>query len=301
MADLSHQPAPVQGPQRPAPVRDADDLTHMRQGPLGSMAVVPDDYVGPMPPNAVRETEYRRMESVYGNIDSGQSSMQFDTSSFFKRDGKDLSLLEDPLAYMEAVKNAGDFRSQYMGYIQDLVKTPAGLQLLEQLDGSKHTTTIERGDGVNFVEAEDNTAAHLDEQGLSRGGSKSKVSVDPTLTEWDGEMCGGRKKQPWMENRPQFAFYHELVHAYHNVRGDAANEGHGHAQCVTEYPHELGNWEFQAVGLGPWAGNSVSENTTRAQMGAPLRPTYSGQKYGGADIWAQQRDDEEPSLRSPHR
>ncbi len=43
------------------------------------MAVVPDDpddYAGPMPDGAVRETDYQRMVGTYGNIESGMSSMQ---------------------------------------------------------------------------------------------------------------------------------------------------------------------------------------------------------------------------------
>lgn len=82
-----------------------------------------------MPPNAVRQSEYERMTRVYGNIDSGRSSLQIDTSNFFKTDeGKDISLLSDPMGYMAAVQNAAQFRGQYMGYMQDLVRTPAGLQ-----------------------------------------------------------------------------------------------------------------------------------------------------------------------------
>jgi hypothetical protein len=265
------------------------------------MAVVPDNYVGPMPAGAVRQSDYQRMVRVYGNIDSGKSSVQFDTSNFFKdADGNDLSMLSDPGAYMDAIVKAAEFRGQYMGYMQDLVKTPAGLQLLEQLDGSKHKTTIQHGTGGNFAIPGEWEQAHVQVDGTRGTGSGSTVIADPNATEWDGETCA-QGKQPWMADRPRWGFYHELVHAYQNNRGEAERMGHGHAQCVTEYSHELANEEWQTVGLGPYASRSVSENTIRAQMGAPLRETYSGMRYDGPDIWGQQTDAEEPPRHAPRR
>jgi hypothetical protein len=107
---------------RPGRVQSEQDLTHRRAGPLGDMAVVPDGYVGPMPFGAVTESDYRRMVAVYGNIESGSSSLRFDTSNFLKDgNGDDLSLLDNPLEYVNALVAAQEFRAQYMGYIQDLV------------------------------------------------------------------------------------------------------------------------------------------------------------------------------------
>ena len=180
------------------------------------------------------------------------------------------------------------------------VKTPAGLQLLEQLDGSKHKTTIQHGIGGNFALPGDWDQAHVQADGSRGKGSATTVIADPSATEWDGETCQ-QGTQPWMADRPRWGFYHELVHAYQNNRGEAERDGHGHAQCVTEYPHELANEEWQTVGLGPYAARSVSENTIRAQMGVALRETYSGMRYGGSDHWGQQRDAEEPPRRAPRR
>ena len=300
MADFSHQPPRPAGQARNEQIRSEEDLTHVVYGPLGPMSVVPDNYVGPMAPNTVRQSEYERMTRVYGNIDSGRSSLQIDTSNFFKtEEGKDISLLSDPVAYMAAVQNAATFRGQYMGYMQDLVKTPAGLQLLEQLDSSKHATTIRHGN-TNSALAEDTSQAYLQPDGSRGTGSKTDVYADPSALLWDGEMCQQGEK-PWMADRPRFGFYHELVHAYHNNRGDAVQGGHGHAQCVTDLAWPLMQTEFQTVGLGPWKGAAVSENAIRAQMGAPLRETYSGQRWNGPDVWAQQKDAEEPPRHSPRR
>lgn len=156
--------------------------------------------------------------------------------------------------------------------------------MLEQLDHSKNQTVIERngpGSGNN-TEANDNDAAHLND--ITRqpsAGSGSRVGVDPTATEWDGE-CG---EAAWMKDRPRFGFYHELVHAYHNDRGDAEVwGGYQRAGCdagVDQNPlaMPIGNWEWQTAGLGPWANESVSENAIRGQLGAPMRPAYSGRTW----------------------
>ncbi len=298
MADFTHArhgPASVAPPE---PVRTEEDLTHHRKGPLGDTAVVPDGYVGPMPPGAVRETEYQRMAAVYGNISSGKSSITFDTSNFLKApDGKDMSLLEDPIQYMKKIGEAAAFKQQYMDYIQDLVKTPAGLQMLETLDQSKHKTRIEAAiGGGNSALADDWEATKPDSTGRPGPGTGSRVFADPTATQW--ESCN--EQPPWMVDRPRFGFYHELVHAYHNNLGDVAGGGGSYVPCA-DIPHEIGNLEFQTAGIGPYASQAVSENSIRAQMGVPLRTSYSGATPGAPNPWAQKTDAEEPPLRSPHR
>lgn len=104
MADFSHQTLPPPAVAPPRPIQNEEDLTHQRSGPLGNMAVVPDNYAGPMPAGAVSESDYRRMVRVYSNISSGKSSLTFDTSNFMKdAEGNDLSLLDDPVGYMEGI------------------------------------------------------------------------------------------------------------------------------------------------------------------------------------------------------
>lgn len=284
--DKSSALAPSVAP--PRPVRSEEDLTHTRQGPIGPTHVVPDGYTGPQPPGAISESDYQRMQAVYGNIASGESSLRFDTANFFQNDdGTPKSLLADPLGYAKAALDAGAFKVQYMEYVQDLVKTPAGLKMLEQLDHSKFETIISQnsaGDGNNTKPDNSDNSAYDRVTGLPSKGTASKIEVDPTATVWDGE-CGN---EPWMADRPRFGFYHELVHAYHNTRGDAESwGGHLRAGCdphVDEDPvaWPIGNVEWHTAGLGPWANESVSENSIRGQMGVPLRPTYSGRTWSPA-------------------
>jgi hypothetical protein len=280
-------------------LHDASNLTHVKDGPLGPTAVVPDNYVGPQPPNAVRESDYQRMVHIYQRIESGESSVSFDLSNFFKQeDGSNLSPT-DPLAYAKAGADAAKFRQQYLGYIRELVKTPAGLQLLTRLDSSKHKTTIAHNTAGNFADDRPGDDGYIKPDGTLGAGTDVTVRVAPNQTEWDGETCD-QGFRPWMKDRPKWGFYHELVHAYHFNRGDTEPDGHNHAACVKDFGWEIGKKEFQAVGLGPYAANAVTENAIRAQMGVPLRTTYSGATWD-FDPWGQQKDDEEPPRRSPAR
>lgn len=284
----------VSQPDQSDRVTDDNDLTHVKYGPLGSVPVVADTYAGPMLPNAIRESDYQRMVRIFERIDSGESSVQFDLSNFFGDDGGSPLVLTDGMAFAKVAAEAAKFKQQYMGYIRELVKTPAGLQLLTRLDGSIHKTTIKHSTSRNEVDPKNNDAGHLSPEGGPGPGTDVTVFAAPHLTEWTGEMCL-RGKQPWMKDRPKFAFYHELVHAYYFNRGESELEGHSHAQCVRHYPHRLAKEEFQAVGLGPYAANAVSENAIRAQIGVPLRPTYSGASWDGPDIWGYQEDAKRPS------
>jgi hypothetical protein len=252
VTDASRHPLP--GPPSNKPIRTEEDLTHQVDGPLGRMTVVPDNYAGPMPSGAVRKSDYQRMVTVYGNIASGRSSVQFDMSSFFEsEDGKDLSLLTNPVAYLAAMAGANEFKQQYMGYLQELVRTPAGLQLLETLDSSKYKTRIQHGEGGNATNADVTEDAYVGADGAFAKGTGSKIWVDPRATEWDAETCT-QGRQPWMKDRPRWGFYHELVHAYHNSRGDAVTSPRGHGWTLCGDPKELLGPSRKQSGKPPGSG-----------------------------------------------
>jgi hypothetical protein len=65
---------------------------------------------------------------------------------------------------------------------------------------------------------------------------------------------------------PYIALGHELIHAFHNISGNQAG-------------HEIGTYsrvlyEYDCVGLGPWAGGAHTENGLRAGAGLPARLCY---------------------------
>jgi len=282
---LSHTDVFWAPPTMPAPAtRSAAQQTpHHEKGPLGPVTIVPD-YYGQTAPGTIRESDYKRMTDVYGRIEAGQSQVKFDDSGFFKdAKGNPISLKDQPVEYLKAMNRADDFREQYMGHLAELVKTPAGLQLLEQLDHSKHSTTIALSDN-NHVDAADWKNAHVDKRGRAGKGSDTVVGIDPAATTWPArdETCNSDHVEPWTQDRSRFGFYHELVHAYFYNRGEGAIGGHNHSACAG-MQWNIPNWEWQAVGLGPYARNDVSENTIRQQMGAPLRPSYGGTAYDDPD------------------
>jgi hypothetical protein len=230
---------------------------------LGNMLVYPDDFVGPLPKGAVRAADHERMLVTYTNIESGHSSISIDTSSFLQ--GK--SFLSDPLGYLKAMKEAEDFRSQYMGYLRDLVKTPTGLTMLSELDTSKHKTKITTSQGQsNATASDDFDKGVLKPDGTRNEGTGSTVSVNPALKSFKNP---GETEQPWMTERDRYGFYHELIHSYHGVRGDKADGMHNGTR----------NSEFQVVGLGPYQGEAVTENKIRREFDKELRPNYGGDTY----------------------
>lgn len=228
---------------------------------LGNTLVYPDNFVGPLPKGAVRASDHERMLATYSNIESGHSSISIDTSNFFE--GK--SLLTDPIGYVKAMKDAAEFRSQYMGYLRDLVKTPTGLTMLSELDTSKHKTKITRGN-TNRTDNDDVDKSLLKPDGSRNEGTSSTILMNPDLKSYKQP---GETEQPWMTERERFGFYHELTHAYHDSRGETASGSHNGVQ----------NWEWQVMGMGPYANEAVSDNKIRRDFDKQERPNYGGVTY----------------------
>lgn len=239
---------------------------------LGKMTVVPDDFMGPLQPGVVRQSEQQRMLTVYQHIASGQSQLTFDTSSIMA--GKDL--LTDPEGYQKAMAESDAFKAQYMGYLAELVKTQPGLELLSQLDSGKHKTTIQRASAYrNETEALDPANHLLRPDGTPGAGSDTIVRMNPALKSY---VAPGQTEEPWMTERDKFGFYHELVHAYHDGRGDSAPGSHL-STGPGNYQRGLAELEFEAMGLGPYKNNGISDNAIRAAMGKAQRPNYGGYSY----------------------
>ncbi|HNN95220.1 MAG TPA: M91 family zinc metallopeptidase [Pseudomonadota bacterium] len=239
---------------------------------LGKMTVVPDDFMGPLQPGVVRQSEQQRMLTVYQHIASGQSQLTFDTSNIMA--GKDL--LTDPEGYRKAMAESDAFKAQYMGYLADLVKTKPGLELLSQLDSGKHKTTIQRASAYrNETEALDPTNHLLRPDGTPGAGSDTIVRMNPALKSY---VSPAQTEEPWMTERDKFGFYHELVHAYHDGRGESAPGSHL-STGPGNYQRGLAELEFEAMGLGPYKDNVISDNAIRAAMGKAQRPNYGGYSY----------------------
>ncbi len=262
--------APMTPAEAPAPAALVDPVPAGLTGPtvvkssLGDTTVVPDDFVGPLPPGAQRASDFRRMQATYDHIASGQSQVQFDTSNFLT--GKDP--VADPEGYLKAVQDAEAFRQKYLGDMRELVKTGPGLELLATLDAAKNKTTIKQSTGPrNTTTDDDHAKAMLLPDGTRNAGTGATVAMNTSLTTY---AKPGQAEEPWMTERDKYGFYHELVHAYHDGRGDAAPGKH------VSNGRPLDTLEFQTMGLGPYAAEPISDNAIRAAMGKAPRPDYGG-------------------------
>lgn len=95
---------------------------------------------------------------------------------------------------------------------------------------------------------------------VSRGGTDTRVNWSASSTQFT-DTTGTVQVRP-----PYISLAHELIHAYHNICGDQAG-------------HEIGTYsrvlyEYQCVGLGPWAGQPHTENAIRLSAGLALRTCY---------------------------
>jgi hypothetical protein len=159
-------------------------------------------------------------------------------------------------------------RRETMGYLNDLAHTEAGFKLLSDLDASPLTTSLRSSrQTYNWTDfAPDVAKTYARPDGTPGPGAAPRIAMNPTLTSF---ALPGEQEQPWMTERVRYGLYHELVHAWHGTRGTIAPGQH------------KGQWnaEWQAIGLGPWANDPVSENAIRRQMGKELRPEASRVTY----------------------
>jgi hypothetical protein len=235
------------------------------QGPLGAMTVVPDSYTGPRPAGAVSASDYQKMRGIITGIGDGNSQVKFDTSFYTK----DLDPIDNPVEWKKAQDEAAAYKAQYMGYLTDLVKTPTGLMMLEELHQSEHSTTIGRHEKYpqsNLQQDDKPDDVFKRDDGSAGPGSSNRVYASP---ETQSYVRPGETEQPWMTEMPKFGFYHELVHSYYSVRGEQEKGFH----------KDVDNVEWMNLAQGPYSSLRVNENQIRKEMGKDPRPHYDGKTY----------------------
>jgi hypothetical protein len=230
---------------------------------------------GENPGNMVTPEQFQDIARTYSDIRTGRSDIQLDTSG-----------IKDP-------KAQAAFRENTMGDIGNLLQTDIGRTLVNDLayQQSDHKTTIKqnmtrkgRPDTSNaFGGADPNSTAPA-------GAFANGAGMDAEVQYVPGDAGGivNRKStESWMPMRSDITLFHELAHAYHATIGDfqpgtVSNEGH---------PRDVGEGmaEYQAVGLGYYDEDRLTENTyrkERAQIGAGVGARTTG---GVADANVTQR------------
>ncbi len=208
--------------------------------------VVPDDFVGPRLPNQVTESEYDEIVNTYSDIRTGNSNFRFDSSGLTGDD-------------------AAAFRDRTMQDFASILQTPSGRGLVNQMaygknaDGSAHTLTLRgitnpAGAGVladNIPNASNGT------------GSNGTLSIAPGQPIVDASA-----PDHYGHIRSDMVLYHELVHANHNRNGTRDATPMTAAEAVD--PKDIGTRgsEYQAMGLGRYAGDLYTENRYRAERRA---------------------------------
>jgi len=230
---------------------------------IGEMQVFPNDFAGPLPEGAVTAETHDRMVAIYEAIRDGNSQLSIDTSNITAG----IDQAADPVAYAAAVAEAEQFEGDQLEYLRQLVRTDIGLDLLEAMDASEHTTTIVRGDGGS------NSTGYA--SGADRGngtGTDITITMNPNLSSY---VRPGEEEEAWMTERQQYGLYHEMVHAYHGLNGQRASGRSPGTDVRNGSERDLNNAEWQAMGMGDHDHQRFTDNAIREALGKETRPHYS--------------------------
>jgi uncharacterized Zn-binding protein involved in type VI secretion len=219
---------------------------------LVGCVIVPDDFVGPLAVNQIRESDLRKSVATLERIMAGDSELKIEG---------------DPL-----------YKAKVLFCLARLMSRPTGRALINDLDIAPHPTTIRNtGPGKGNSENADSFNAGLYDTAKGRPGpgSANKVDFNPDRKKIDGSN--------WQTRDPAIGLGHELVHSYHDVHGTTD----GRPSVV--YTDAAGNnrqapgYELQAAGVGSHADGPYTENRMRSEHDAsvssmsrqePLRPYY---------------------------
>jgi hypothetical protein len=169
---------------------------------------------------------------------------------------------------------------KFVGKVKDALKTiykkPVGKEMIDTIVANAHKGK----DGVTVLICAKKSLKVLTHGGLfskrtyERGSStnanlqaSSTVGVGSRSTiQWDPV----HNSTPDGSRPPYIALAHELVHAYHNIRGTAR------AIKVGDVDGDRTTDEALTVGLRGFEHVGVSENRIRREHGIPYRVSYSG-------------------------
>jgi hypothetical protein len=179
---------------------------------------------------------------------------------------------------------SGDYSAdsdKFVGKVKDALKTlykkPVGKAMIDEIVANAHKGK----DGVTVLICAKKSLKVVTHGGLfskrtyERGSStNSNMLASSTLGVgsrstilWDPV----HNSTPDGSRPPYIALAHELVHAYHNIRGTAR------AVKVGDVDGDHTMDEALTVGLRGYEGQAVSENRIRKEHGIPYRVSYFGE------------------------
>jgi hypothetical protein len=234
------------------------------------LEVVDEDFVGPRLPNQVTEEELERAAILFSDIQWGRSHIQFAPAGSGKQE---------------------KFEQHVMKDIVRLLSTATGRELLDDLaygdsNGQHHQTIIHeqrdpRKASTGIASNSDNCLDQYSAMGMG-GGVSPQVQYDPN-NDWDlNWLLGGVEQQDWLHFDSDVVLFHELVHAKMMRDGETGIEVNEHGEYIREQtldtqhaviPEDRGVDidEYRTVGLGPWAGDPLTENEYRRERETVLQ------------------------------
>ncbi len=213
--------------------------------------------------NDVTSEEFQEIAKLYSDIRRGKTSLKVDGG------GMDGDWNEKGLD----AKESKQFQERTMEDIGDLLQTTSGRGLVGELAKNKETTTIAKSMNAAGRADTDNASA-------------IPFSYDDGSKEAYVKYVAGEGHRPGDgDHRSDVTLFHELTHAYTMLNGTVAPIEATVQDAGTDHGVEL--MEYQAAGLGAYAGNQYSENAYRRDR-ASL--TTGNRTLGGKDIDLPQRD-----------
>lgn len=210
------------------------------------------------------QAEYDAMLDTYANIRSGDSNLKITTQG-----------IQDP-------EEAEAFKTNALDTLTTMMQTEVGRDLVHNLTHGDNLKDVVIASGSHSIEGVDgrsdqyrfigNRAIANNEANASNGQGSS------TSVFWAGKDREGTKDGKTTVLNKDTTMFHELTHAYHNMKGindtDRVTQ-----EDVEKYGVPLADVggtkheEHQTIGIGGYSGEYISENTYRSQRKAFLEAT----------------------------
>jgi hypothetical protein len=210
--------------------------------------IVADDFAGERRPNQLTQAEYDRVERLFNDVRDGKTHLRFG--------GKDLAA--DP-----------NFRDLVMRDIATILQTASGRALIDKLannpNGNTVTITVHR-DAAGRPDTSNAFADAANPAERSKWGNGKGVHAIMAYVPGRGVEIPGGSSQ-WLPLRVDVVLFHEMVHALHMTRGtmDDSLVQPGPGVSNGDVSAGIRNSEYQAVGLGRYAKDPITENRYRTE------------------------------------
>lgn len=206
---------------------------------LAGVVIVPPGFVGPLAPNQMTQAEYDAALATLERIAKGDSQIKIEGTALYK--------------------------GQALAALARLMSRPTGRALVNDLDKAPHTMTIRstaRGNQITFL----TSAFRNPTTGAPGAGSDGTVDWNPDRSKINGER--------WQTRDPAIGLGHELVHGYDAVHGIMDGRSSVPYTDANGNPRSAPGRELQAAGLGPYAGDPVTENQMRSEHDGSVSTTH---------------------------